>query len=149
MLTLLITTILSLSADFTQTKQVAMMREPQVSKGVIIYRAPHYLKWQYTQPDTITWEIDGESTNVNPHIRNLLRMVMASISGENLRDNADFDVIQNGNLYTLTPLKREYKKLFKQIRLTLNPKNNVAQHVEMDETGGDTTIIDFYHIVTK
>ena len=45
MLTLILSVILNLTADFTQTKSVAMMREPQVSQGKMVYRAPDYLKW--------------------------------------------------------------------------------------------------------
>ena len=81
MLTLILSVILNLTADFTQIKSVAMMREPQVSQGKMVYRAPDYLKWEYTSPNAVVWEMNGQESNVSPQIQNLLRMIMASISG--------------------------------------------------------------------
>ena len=39
----ILSVILSIEADFVQTKQVALMDEPQVSTGHLIYRAPDYI----------------------------------------------------------------------------------------------------------
>ena len=134
MLALIISAILSLTADFTQTKHVAMMREPQVSQGHMVYCAPDYMKWQYTKPNNIVWEINGQESNVNPQIQNLLRMIMASVAGEGADD---------------TKLQRESKKLFKSVNIVMDEKTNVAQKVEMVEKNGDTTIIEFTNVVTK
>ena len=149
MLTVILATILSLTADFTQTKQTAMMSKPQVSTGRMEYRSPDYIRWAYTTPKTVVWEMNGKKTNVNPQIQGLLRMIMASISGENLKESADFAVQQSGNTYTLTPKKREHKRVFRSIRITMDSKTHTAKRVEMTETNGDITTIDFTNIVTK
>ena len=130
----LILTILSLTADFTQTKHVAMMREPQVSQGHMIYRAPDYMKWQYTKPNVVIWEIDGQTSNVNPQIQNLLRMIMASVAESGTAD---------------AKMQKESKKLFKSVNITMDEKTHVAQRVELVEKNGDTTIIEFSNVVTK
>lgn len=130
----LILTILSLTADFTQTKHVAMMREPQVSQGHMIYRAPDYMKWQYTKPNVVIWEIDGQTSNVNPQIQNLLRMIMASVAEGGTAD---------------AKMQKESKKLFKSVNITMDEKTHVAQRVELVEKNGDTTIIEFSNVVTK
>ena len=130
----LILTILSLTADFTQTKHVAMMREPQVSQGHMIYRAPDYMKWQYTKPNVVIWEIDGQTSNVNPQIQNLLRMIMASVAEGGTAD---------------AKTQKESKKLFKSVNITMDEKTHVAQRVELVEKNGDTTIIEFSNVVTK
>ena len=134
MLALIISAIVSLTADFTQTKHVAMMREPQVSQGHMVYRAPDYMKWQYTKPNAVVWEINGTESNVNPQIQNLLRMIMTSVAGEGT-ENAK--------------LQKESKKLFKSVTITMDEKNHVAQRVELVEKNGDTTIIEFTNVVTK
>ena len=59
MLALIIAVILSLEADFTQTKTSALMSEPQVSTGHLAYRAPDYMQWSYASPQQIIWEING------------------------------------------------------------------------------------------
>ena len=111
MLALIISAIVSLTADFTQTKHVAMMREPQVSQGHMVYRAPDYMKWQYTKPNAVVWEINGTESNVNPQIQNLLRMIMTSVAGEGTED---------------AKLQKESKKLFKSVTITMDEKNHVA-----------------------
>ena len=92
--------IVSLEADFVQTKQVALMNEPQVSVGHLSYRAPEYMRWEYTSPEALVWEIDGKQSNVNPQVQRLLRMIMASIAGENTQDER---------------MQRESQKLFRSV----------------------------------
>ena len=134
MLTLILSVILNLTADFTQTKSVAMMREPQVSQGKMVYRAPDYLKWEYTFPNAVVWEMNGQESNVSPQIQNLLRMIMASISGAEESDDK---------------LRRESKKLFRSVNVIMDEQRKVAQRVELIDKNGDTTIIEFSNVVTR
>lgn len=134
MLTLILSVILNLTADFTQTKSVAMMREPQVSQGKMVYRAPDYLKWEYMSPNAVVWEMNGQESNVSPQIQNLLRMIMASISGAEESDDK---------------LRRESKKLFRSVNVIMDEQRKVAQRVELIDKNGDTTIIEFSNVVTR
>jgi outer membrane lipoprotein-sorting protein len=134
MLTLILSVILNLTADFTQTKSVAMMREPQVSQGKMVYRSPDYLKWEYTSPNAVVWEVNGQESNVSPQIQNLLRMIMASISGAEESDDK---------------LRRESKKLFRSVNVIMDEQRKVAQRVELIDKNGDTTIIEFSNVVTR
>ena len=134
MLTLILSVILNLTADFTQTKSVAMIREPQVSKGKMVYRAPDYLKWEYTSPNAVVWEMNAQESNVSPQIQNLLRMIMASISGAEESDDK---------------LRRESKKLFRSVNVIMDEQRKVAQRVELTDKNGDTTIIEFSNVVTR
>ena len=131
---LILSLIVSLEADFVQTKQVALMNEPQVSVGHLSYRAPEYMRWEYTSPQAMVWEIDGKQSNVNPQVQRLLRMIMASIAGENTPDER---------------VKRESQKLFRSVDITMDEKTHVAQRVEMIEKNGDTTIIEFKNVTVK
>ena len=134
MLALIIAVILSLEADFTQTKTSALMSEPQVSTGHLVYHAPDYMQWAYTSPQTITWEINGTKSNVNPQIQKLLRMIMASIAGNSQEDEK---------------MQRESKRLFKAINITMDERNEVAKRVELIEKNGDVTIIEFKNVVKQ
>ena len=100
MLAFIIAVIVSLEADFTQTKQSALMNEPQVSKGHLIYRAPDYMQWAYTSPQAIQWEIDGNTTNVNPQIQKLLRMIMSSIAGNSQEDEVGTERFASDSQHT-------------------------------------------------
>ena len=134
MLAFIIAVIVSLEADFVQTKTSTLMSEPQVSTGHLVYRAPEYMQWAYTTPQPLVWEMDGNKSNVNPQIQKLLRMIMASISGGNQEDEK---------------MQRESKRLFRAVNITMDERNGVAKRVEMIEKNGDTTIIEFNHVVTK
>lgn len=134
MLAFIIAVIVSLEADFVQTKTSALMNEPQVSMGYLVYHAPEYMQWAYTTPQPLVWEIDGNKSNVNPQIQKLLRMIMASIAGGNQEDEK---------------MQRESKRLFRAVNITMDERNEVAKRVEMIEKNGDTTIIEFNHVVTK
>ena len=125
---------MSLEADFTQTKTVALMNEPQVSTGHLSYRSPDYIRWAYVTPQTTVWEVNGAHSNVSPHVQRLLRMIMASISGQATDD---------------AQLQRESKKLFRSVHITMDEEKGVAKRVEMVEKNGDTTIIEFTNVTTK
>ncbi|MGN0227988.1 MAG: outer membrane lipoprotein carrier protein LolA [Paludibacteraceae bacterium] len=134
MLALIIAAIISLEADFMQTKQVALMNEPQVSSGHMTYRAPDFMRWEYQKPETIVWEVDGDKSNVNPQIQKLLRMIMSSVAGNTQED---------------TRMLRESKRLFKAVNITMDEKQGTAKRVELIEKNGDTTIIEFSNVIKK
>lgn len=134
MLTLIVAVIMSLEADFVQTKTIALMDEPQVSTGHLSYRSPDYMQWAYTSPQTVVWEIKGTESNVSPQIQGLLRMIMSAISGKGQDDKH---------------LQKESKRLFRAVNIEMDEKNNVAKQVELIEKNGDTTIIQFNNVVTE
>ena len=134
MLAFIIAVIVSLEADFVQTKSSALMNEPQISTGHMIYRAPDYMQWAYKTPQAMIWEIDGEKSNVNPQVQKLLRMIMSSIAGGNTED---------------AQLRKESKRLFREVNITMDENNEVARRVEMIEKNGDTTVIEFEHVKKK
>ena len=131
MFALIIAVILSLEADFVQTKSSALMNEPQVATGHMSYRAPDYMLWAYETPEAMRWEVNGQQSNVNPQVQKLLRMIMRSIAGETTDDPA---------------LQKESKKLFRDIQITIDERNEVARRVELTEKNGDMTIIEFSNV---
>lgn len=134
MLALILAVIVSLEADFVQTKSSAMLNEPQVSTGHMSYRAPDYMQWAYTSPLPLVWVIDGEQSNVNPQIQRLLRMILSSVAGNNTDD---------------PQLQRESKRLFRSVDIQMDESGEVAKRVELVEKNGDTTVIEFSNVITK
>lgn len=134
MLALILAVIVSLEADFVQTKTSALFADPQVSMGHMTYRAPDYMQWAYISPQQLLWEIDGEQSNVNPQIQKLLRMIMASVAGNTAED---------------PKLQKESKRLFREVNITMDEAGQVARRVELIEKNGDTTTIEFTNVVTQ
>ena len=110
------------------------MSEPQVSTGHMVYRAPDYLQWAYITPQSVIWEVNGDQSNVSPQIQGLLRMIMASIEGEDPQD---------------PKMKRESKRLFRDIRIEMDEAKGVAKQVQLIEKNGDITTIEFTNVITK
>lgn len=134
MLAFILAAIVSIQADFVQTKNSALFSEPHVSTGKMIYRAPEYLHWAYETPNNVVWEIDGDRSNVNPQVQKLLRMIMASIASEGKTDGK---------------MERESKKLFQSVIVRMDEETHIAKQVELIEKNGDTTIIEFKNVVAK
>lgn len=134
MLALILAVIVSLEADFVQTKTSALFADPQVSTGHMTYRAPDYMQWAYISPQQLVWEIDGEQSNVNPQIQKLLRMIMASVAGNTAED---------------PKLQKESKRLFREVNIVMDEAGQVARRVELIEKNGDTTTIEFTNVVTQ
>ncbi len=137
MLGIILTVLLQvavLEADFTQTKTMALLEEPQVSRGHMVYRSPDYIQWAYLSPHHTVWEMDGRKSNAAPPIQRLLRIIMTSIAEGEMPEKT---------------IERETKSIFKSIHVTMDEKRGVAKRVELTEKNGDTTIIEFTNVITR
>ncbi len=142
----LILIIASFTAHFVQDKQSALFTEPQRSEGELVYRTPDYLRWEYTSPQPLVWEIDGDKGNVNKQITGLLMLIKQCVKGDFGAAEKSFTVQQNGHSVVLTPKKRELQRLFRQIEIELNPQTDIADRVVIHEANGDDTTIRFKQV---
>lgn len=146
MLAFILGVILHLSADFHQTKQSVMLVDEQVSVGHLTYRAPDYLRWEYTSPIQLVWELDGEKSNVSPQVKRLLKLIMQTIACDKLQTTDDFEVSVKNGVYHLLPKNRELKQFFTNIQLEIDSQTKVAKKVVLTEKNGDLSTIVFYNI---
>ncbi|MDX1582144.1 MAG: outer membrane lipoprotein carrier protein LolA, partial [Thermoanaerobaculia bacterium] len=59
----------TLRAEFTQTKELGMLAEPEVSKGVFVYEQPNRVLWRYVSPRPVSMAIaDGQMTTWYPEL---------------------------------------------------------------------------------
>ena len=146
MLAFILGAILHLSADFRQTKQSVMLVDEQVSVGHLTYRTPDYLRWEYTSPIQLVWELDGEKSNVSPQVKRLLKLIMQTIACDKLQTTDDFEVSVKNGVYHLLPKNRELKQFFTNIQLEIDSTTKVAKKVILTEKNGDVSTIVFYNI---
>lgn len=135
-----------LEADFIQLKTVQLLQEQQRSEGHLTYRAPAYLRWEYTTPVPMVWETGGNDGQTNRQAEQIVQLIMRSVNGEYLTDNEDFIVERMDNVACLTPKKRELRQLFRTIRIRLNQETGIADEVELTEKNGDRTLITFHNV---
>ena len=146
LLTIIILAVSSFTAQFVQEQQMKMFAAPQRSNGIVKYEAPDYLRWEYLSPQPMVWELNGEKGNMDRRVKGLVALIRQCISGDFTETEKDFHITQDGNTVTLTPKKRETKRIFTEIVITLNPTTRIADRVEMSDANGDRTVITFSNV---
>lgn len=153
--------IKTIQADFTQEKDLSILKDKMVSKGKMYYDGG-MLRWEYLTPYSYLFIMNGEkvllqsanSTTTgdvasNRIYRMIARIMVDTITGKSLDDGGDFSVRMSTsgkeNIATLTPLKREMKSMFKEVRLHFGEDDGVKQ-VELVEGTGDKTVISLSNI---
>ena len=153
----------SISAIFTQKKNLRILARPLVSKGRFYYRAPGDLRWEYRSPiknvllvhgDKVAmyvWNKDGFTKDQGPQLE-ATRIVMEQIASwlnGNFHDNRAFiPKLEQGNpaKIVLIPAKDYLAKFIKRITLTLSGTSGAISLIEILEPQGSSTTIDFSHI---
>lgn len=135
----------SLEADFSQTKTSSMFVTPQQAQGHLSFRSPSYLSWAYTSPEKQVWTLDDNKGSGSPLARQLMQLILQTITGSYLQPNADFDVSLSDSTANLTPKKRDLKRLFSSITIYFDSASQIAKQVLIIEPNGDQTDIRFSH----
>lgn len=161
------TALQSLQGDFVQTKELSLLQERMVSRGVIYYRQEGgALRWEYLTPYRYTFILNGErvmmrsgdrtdviETAENRVFREIARLMMNSLTGRSLATTSDFEVhvIVEPERWVveLTPRRREMEQFFARIRLSYDPSRQLVSRVELIERSGDRTTIELKNLKTN
>ena len=54
----------TMQCDFTQTKRMKMLSKDMQSKGVMYFKRPDKLRWQYTSPYDYTFIMNGDKVQI-------------------------------------------------------------------------------------
>ena len=156
----------SMQCSFTQTKSMKMLSKEMVSKGVMYFKTPNKLRWQYTFPYNYTFLMNGDKVRMvsgqttqnvdvkrNKIFRQITNIILNSITGGNLSKTADFSVVlyKDGSTYyaQLYPKKKELKQIYKYIRIHFNASLTMVTKMEMVEKTGDTTTVKLLNVKTN
>jgi outer membrane lipoprotein-sorting protein len=151
-------TMESLTCTFEQTKSLSILDGKVVSRGRMYYVRSDRLRWEYTSPYVYTFilndnrilmQTDGSRTVVdvrqNRLFQEIVRVMVGGVNGSGLTDGRNFSSRYYRGAKTwevvLEPLKKEMKQLFAVIKLSFNVMDYTVDRVEMQEPGGDTTVI--------
>lgn len=155
----------TLQCEFTQTKTMKMLKRDMVSKGIMYYKSPDKLRWQYTSPYDYTFILNGgqvrikstkSSQNIdlknNKMFKQLSQIILGSITGGGLKNNSNFtvEVYMSGESYVakLTPRTKELKQIYTIIEVYFNKSLTMVNSVKLVEKTGDVTIVKLYNIKT-
>lgn len=153
----------SLQCDFRQTKQLSLLKTALKSEGKMYYKGGKQLHWEYTSPYTYTFVLSGDkvmlksakNTDVidvrsSKMFQQIARIMMNSVTGRCLTDEKDFKVTMFASgkewIARLIPCQKELAQMFQEIRLHIDPEQQMVTTVELQEKSGDTTLIEMKNI---
>ena len=148
----------TMQCDFRQEKKSALFDEVSVSEGVMYFKKPSSLRWEYTKPTVSVVVMDGTKVKVTDAdgkeqgkggrmYRQMAALITGVVSGKELDDGknfkSEFYVGANAYWIKLTPANRRLKVFFNHLELTLDKQKMVAVKMFMNEKEGDSTTITF------
>ncbi|ANH82899.1 cell envelope biogenesis protein LolA [Niabella ginsenosidivorans] len=149
----------SISSDFTQVKSLSMLAEKITSKGKFYFRKNNQVRMEYTSPYQYLMILNGNKMSIKDGqktskmaagsgklFQQVNHLMMDCIKGT-VFDNPDFSVklLESSNSYMadMTPVTKEMKTLFKQVKVVMSKGSFVVNQVQMTDPRGDNTIINY------
>ena len=149
----------TVSSNFTQTKNLALLSDKIISKGKFYFKKEDKVRIEYTSPYSyllvmnngqIMVKDEQKTSKINTKnsktMQSVNRIMIDCMRGTVL-NNPDFKVsaFENGSSYllSLVPATDAMKKMFKSIEVYLDKKSFDVDRLSMKELGGDYTDMDF------
>ena len=153
----------TMQCRFVQRKTMAMLAEPSVSEGSMLYAAPDKMRWEYTTPYSFALIVNGEQlvrvtegqsevmdAKQSRMYKGMSDLIIGSASGKKLFDTSVFDIqlYDDGSLWraVMLPLRKDMKRMFAKLVFRFDKKTGVISSVEFEESKGDVTLIQFEDI---
>lgn len=170
-----IRSISDLTSDFVEEKYTALLKEPMVSRGRVFVKGGR-MRWSTISPTESTLYVDESrvalyfparhtlevypldhrlrSLVVSPIPRiDVLRrhwlirpMAVESAHDERDRDRESSEGVQH---LRLTPRDQAMSELLAEVRVIVNQRTGLANHVEMVDPDGERTVLTFSHTRTN
>ncbi|MDT8335500.1 MAG: outer membrane lipoprotein carrier protein LolA, partial [Desulfurivibrionaceae bacterium] len=148
----------SFSCDFTQIKQLAIFAGPVEFSGQLSLRRPDKLRWEFVDPLPSVIVLNGNRglkctdrgpvTKFNLDGDPVMRMVASQLwawssgSYRELRDDFDFKLLP-GPALVFSPRSKETASYIGRIKVVFDPDHLQPLEVEINEPGGDRTLLYF------
>jgi len=158
LITAMNTNMQSVQCSFKQEKKSALLNETAVSEGVMYFKKPSSLRWEYTSPTpstvvmydgkvTVSDANGGSQAKKGRMFRELATIIANVVSGKEFESEKNFKTQYYSNATSywikMTPATRRLKAFFNHIELTVDKARQVAVKMYMDEKEGDSTLITF------
>jgi outer membrane lipoprotein-sorting protein len=153
--------ISSMQCKFVQKKTSTLLSEQAVSKGLLFYKSPNSLRWQYTEPNPLVLifhrdnvcmqDEKGKFVSANKMLKQLGNFIISNINGNSLVENGNFKIDYYSNekdkttvWIKLTPVARRLKEMYTSIQIKISTADYLAMEIIMEEISGDKTTISFF-----
>ncbi len=157
------TKVKTLRCNFKEEKKMSFLDEVQKSTGIMLFKAKNLLRWEYKVPNNYIFVLNNQkvylkndkgtshfNTSSNKVMKTMSQLIIGTINGESLRNNADFKIdyytSSKEYLIILTPTDKNIKKFLSSIELYLDNSTFLATQMIMNEQSGDVTKYSFSNV---
>jgi len=152
----------SLTASFTERKNLSLLARPVVSNGTFLYSHPTRIKWEYSDPEPQVFLItEDHFVAYYPARKKAEEVPLGKLAGrrvfrvfgigqtaEDLKKFFDISLGDPGAepgtfLMVLTPKRRRVKDRLQLVRFWVDEKTYLPRQLEYVETDGDSTTLTF------
>lgn len=152
----------TVQAQFVQQKHMKILARPLVSKGIMYFRAPASLRWEYREPVTSILllhqgntrryvEKDGQLVeDASAHLQSMqmvVQQISAWMSGRFDENPAFAATLAAGRKIVLVPRDKSFARLIKRIEILLADQPGVIQSVMIYESRDSYTRLLFENAV--
>lgn len=152
--------IKTLVAPFTQERTIGLLATAVKSKGEMTLVRPDRLRWELEPPDAITYWITpeglayatpggggsigkGAAGRFGAVLGDLMTLLGGDLTKLRARYDLSADKKPSGLVLTARPTTDEVKKHVKSLTLAIAPDLWTVQRIEIEEKGGDRSVITF------
>lgn len=148
----------SLQCDFIQSKRMKILSKEMQSKGILYFKKPDKIRWQYTSPYDYTFIMNGDKVQIksakstknidvqgNKIFRQITTIILNTVTGAGIMNSADFNVelYKSGDIYfaKMLPKKKEVKQVYSSIEVYFNSALTMVETIKMIEKSGEYTTV--------
>jgi len=150
----------AIQSEFVQEKELSVLSEKIISKGVFYFRKENQLRWEYITPFNYLIIInndkllvrDGNTENrvniqSNKVFREINNIIIGAVQGTLLNDTKNFQssLFDENSYYLckLIPVNPKLKESLSEIWLYFNKTDYTVDKLDLRESSGDYTRITF------
>jgi hypothetical protein len=142
---------------FTERKFLFILSEPLILEGRVRYKAPDYVRKEYDDPDSESYEVSGDKLTIeysdgrrrdlsideHPVLRAFVESYRATLAGDQEALNRYFYLELSGQIdawqLRLTPRRRELADYL--LAVIMRGRKSTVYSVETLEAGGDRSVM--------
>jgi hypothetical protein len=142
---------------FTERKYLSILDEPLILEGEVRYRAPDYVRKEYDDPASESYEVRGDNLTIefpdgrrrdlsideHPVLRAFVESYRATLAGDLETLSRHFELELSGDMgaweLRLTPLRPELAERLRAV--VMRGREGTVYSVETLEAGGDRSVM--------